>query len=204
MFLPLQIGFVSSCYVSLLPVFILCGRGYGLLGFPYFLLSFFRFCFLSPSRFFCLWPCLISSYISCYVCHFLLFDFFFLHAVPFANHSLFLSIIFFHISFHSYPFIQKDFAIKRVLDPICLILPKSFYWRFVFCNKSVFCCRSLSHAFLFQPRHKSTLWFLFCFLFAFLALWSSWWTFGLCFVLGFLPHELMGTNLQKRASTPTR
>ena len=49
---------------------------------------------------------------------------FFLHAVPSANHSLFLSIISFHISFHSYPFIKKDlglcgpssvYGIKRLL-----------------------------------------------------------------------------------------
>ena len=45
MFLPLQIRFVSSYYVSILPMFILYGKGYGLLGLPCFLLSFFFFFF---------------------------------------------------------------------------------------------------------------------------------------------------------------
>ena len=45
LFLPLQIGFVSSCCVSILPMFILCERGYRLLGLPCFLLSFFFFFF---------------------------------------------------------------------------------------------------------------------------------------------------------------
>ena len=98
-------------------------------------------------------PCLISSCISCYVCHFLWFGFSFLHAIPAADtscFSLFLFIVLFHISFHTYHFIQKDLGlcgpnnvdwIKRVLGPICLDLLKPFCWRTVFCDRSVFCWR---------------------------------------------------------------
>ena len=76
--------------------------------------------------------CLISSCVSCCVCHFLWFDFSFLHAIPATDTSccsLFLFIVFLHISFHAYPFIQKDLGlcgpdnvdwIKLVLGPICL------------------------------------------------------------------------------------
>ena len=86
-----------------------------------------------------------------------------------SYYSLFLFIVFLHISFHAYSFIQKDLGlygpnnvdwIKRVLGPICLDLLKPFYWRTVFCDRSVFrcrfvfycksafCCRSLSLEFL--------------------------------------------------------
>ena len=43
--------------------------------------------------------------------------------------------------------------------------------------------------------------YLHFFLWKFLALQSSWWVFGSCFSLGFLPHEPLGTDLQKWAST---
>ena len=136
----------------------------------------FCFCLLSfPCRFchsrlalFCSAACLylISSCISCCVCHFLWFCFSFLHVILAADTSywfLFLFIVLLHISFHTYLFIQKDLGlcgpnnvdwIKRVLGPICLYLPKSFYWRTVFYGKVVFYyrfvfyCRSLSLAFL--------------------------------------------------------
>ena len=39
------------------------------------------------------------------------------------------------------------------------------------------------------------------FLWTSLALWSSWWAFGPCFSLGFLPHRPLGIDLQKWAST---
>ena len=136
----------------------------------------FYFCPLSFPRRFCrsifalfrsaMCFCLISSCVSCHVFHFLWFGFSFLHVRPAIDTSccsLFLFIVLLHISFHTYLFIQKDLSlcgpnsvdwIKRVLDPICLYLSKSFYWRTVFYDKSVFCCRfvvcckSLSFAFL--------------------------------------------------------
>ena len=43
--------------------------------------------------------------------------------------------------------------------------------------------------------------YLHFFLWKFLALRSSWWVFGPCFSLGFLPHESLGTDLQKWTST---
>ena len=97
---------------------------------------------------------------------FLWFGFSFLHVIPAADtscRSLFLFVVLLHISFHAYPFIQKNLGlsgldnvdwIKRVLGPICLCLPKPscqstiFCDRFVFCGKFVFCCRSLSFALL--------------------------------------------------------
>ena len=83
--------------------------------------------------------CLISSCVSYCVCHFLWFNFSFLHAIFTADiswYSLFLFIVLLHISIHAYPFIQKDLClcrpdndnwIKRILGPICLDLSKSFY-----------------------------------------------------------------------------
>ena len=136
----------------------------------------FCFCLFSfPRRFYhsrlalfrfatCLY--LISSCVSCCVCHFLWFGFSFLHAILVADtscYSSFLFIMLLHISFHAYLFIQKDLSlcgpnnvdrIKKVLGPICLYLPKPFSWRTVFCSKTVFycrfvsCCRSLSFTFL--------------------------------------------------------
>ena len=82
--------------------------------------------------------CLISSCVSCCVCHLLQFGFSFLYAIPTIDtscSSLFLFIVLLHISFHTYPFIQKDLGlcgsnnvnrIKRVLGPICLNLSKPF------------------------------------------------------------------------------
>ena len=92
------------------------------------------------------------------------FGFSFLHVIPAANtscRSLFLFIVLLFISFHAYPFIQKNLGlcgpdnvdwIKRVLGPICLCLPKPFCQgtvlcsRSVFCGKFVFCYRLLSLA----------------------------------------------------------
>ena len=97
---------------------------------------------------------------------FLWFGFSFLHVVPAADtscHSLFLFNVLLHISFHAYPFIQKNLGlsgpdnvdwIKRVLGSICLCPPKPSYQKTVFCGKFVFygrfvfCCRSLSLALL--------------------------------------------------------
>ena len=58
--------------------------------------------------------CLISSCVSCCVCHFLWFDFYFLHAIlaiDISCRSLFLFIILLHISFHAYLFIQNDLGL---------------------------------------------------------------------------------------------
>ena len=97
--------------------------------------------------------CLISSRVSCCVCHFLRFGFSFLHVISATDISccsLFLFIVLLHISFHAYLFIQKDLGlcgpnnvdwVKKVLGPICLYLPKSFCQRTVFYGRSVFCCR---------------------------------------------------------------
>ena len=105
----------------------------------------FCYCLLSfPHRFYCsrlalfrsaTCLCLISSCVSCYVCHFLWFGFSFLHIILAADTSycsLFLFIVLLHISFHAYLFIQKDLDlcgpnnvdwIKKVLGRICLYLP---------------------------------------------------------------------------------
>ena len=70
---------------------------------------------------------------------FLWFGFSFLHVILAADtscRSLFLFIVLLHISFHAYPFTQKNLGlcgpsnvdwIKRVLGPICLCLLESFY-----------------------------------------------------------------------------
>ena len=91
---------------------------------------------------------------------FLWFGFSFLHVIPAADtscRSLFLFVVLLHISFHVYPFIQKNLGlsgpdnvdwIKRVLGSICLCPPKPSYQRTVFCSKFVFCCRFLSLALL--------------------------------------------------------
>ena len=104
--------------------------------------------------------CLIFSCVFCCVCHFLCFGFSFLYSIPIADTSccsLFLFIILLHISFHANLFIQKDLGlcgpnnvdwIKKVLGPICLYLPKPFCQRIVFCGKDLFCCKSLSLAFI--------------------------------------------------------
>ena len=84
---------------------------------------------------------------------FLWFGFSFLYVIPAADtsyRSLFIFIVLLHISFHAYPFIQKNLGlcgpdnvdwIKRVLSPICLFLPKPFYEGTVLCSRSVFCGR---------------------------------------------------------------
>ena len=175
------------------------------------------FCLLSFSRRFChsrfvlfcstVCLCLISSWVSYCVCHFSLIWFSFLHMIPTADTSccsLFLFIVLLHISFHADLFIQKNLGlcgpnnvnwIKRVMDPICLYLPKPLWQRtvscgrFVFCCKFVICCRST-----FCSRSAFFLW-------TFLALRSSWWAFGPWFLLGFLPHGILDMDSQKWAST---
>ena len=69
-----------------------------------------------------------------------------------------------------------------------------FYKKFLFCRRFVFYYRLLSLAFLSQPRCV-------CRLTSFLFLWSSWWVFRPCFLLGFPSHGLLGMSLQKWAST---
>ena len=100
---------------------------------------------------------------------FLWFGFSFLHVIPVADtscRSLFLFIVLLHISFHDYPFIQKNLGlcgpdnvdwIKRVLGQICLCLPKSFCQGTVLCGKTVLCGRSVfCGRFVFYGR------FVFC------------------------------------------
>ena len=84
--------------------------------------------------------CLISSRVSCCVCHFLQFGFSFFHVIPAADTSycsLFLFIVLLHISFHAYLFIQKDLGlcglnnidwIKRVLGPILSLFAEELYF----------------------------------------------------------------------------
>ena len=84
----------------------------------------FCFCFLSFPRHFCCTKlvlfrstacfCLISSCVSCCVYHFLWFGFSFLHTIPTTDTfccSLFLFNMLFHISFHTYLFIQNDLGL---------------------------------------------------------------------------------------------
>ena len=148
---------------------------------------------------------------------FLWFGFSFLHVILAADTSycsLFLFIVLLHISFHTYLFIQKDLGlcgpnnvdwIKRVLGPIYLYLLKPFYWRAVFCNKSVFCykfvfcCRLLFLAFLSLDLSCSLVFLVGLWALLFIGL-SSAWAFELCFLLGFLSHGLLDTDLQKWAS----
>ena len=128
--------------------------------------------------------CLISSHVSCYVCHFpLVWLFFFLHVISAADtsyRSLFLFVMLLHISFHAYHFIQKNLSlcgpdnvdwIKRVLCPICLCLPKPFYQR------TVFCCRSLSLALLSLILSCSSVFLVGLWALLFIGL-SSVWAFG--------------------------
>ena len=105
---------------SALLVFSLILFSFSFLHFLPLALSYFFMHFLLP------WLCLISSShvarhygfvffsflflcVSCYVCYFLWFDSSFLHAVPAAN--TFCCSLFLHISFHSYPFIQKNLGL---------------------------------------------------------------------------------------------
>ena len=149
--------------------------------------------------------------LSCCVCHFLWFGFSFLPAIP-ATYisccSLFLFIVLLYISFHTYPFIQKDLGIcgpnninwiKRVLGPICLDLSKPFCRRTVFCSRSVFCCKSFSLAFLSLGLSCSLVFLVGFWALLFIGL-SSIWAFEFCFLLGFLPHSLLSMNLQKLTS----
>ena len=118
------------------------------------------FCVCRPRCFYCS-RLVLFHYASCFILFlhvflatfviFLWFGFSFLHVIPTADtsyRSLFLFIVLLHISFHAYPFIQKNLGlcgpdnvdwIKRVLGPIYLHLPKPFYQRTIFCGRSVFC-----------------------------------------------------------------
>ena len=116
---------------------------------------------------------------------FLWFGFSFLHIIPAADtscRSLFLFVVLLHISFHAYPFIQKNLGlcgpdnvdwIKRVLGPIYLCLPKPS------CQRTIFYSRSF-------PLHF--------FLWTSLALWSFWWVFGPCFSLSLPPYGPLGMD----------
>ena len=82
--------------------------------------------------------CLISSRVSCCVCHFLRFGFSFLHVISATDISccsLFLFIVLLHISFHAYLFIQKD------LD---LCGPNNVDWIKKVLGQFVFICQSHS------------------------------------------------------------
>ena len=123
---------------------------------------------------------------------FLWFGFSFLHVIPAADTSccsLFLFIVLLHISFHAYPFIQKNLGlcgpdnvdwIKRVLGPICLCLSKSFCQgtvlcgRYVFCGRFAFCYRLLSLAFLSFDLSCSLVFLVGLWALLFIGLSSSW------------------------------
>ena len=110
--------------------------------------------------------CLISSRVSCYICHFSLVWLFFLSHDSWCWHFLPFLVSFdraFSYLFSRLSFMQKDLGlcgpnnvdwIKRVLGPICLCLLKPFCQgivlcgRFVFCSRFTFCYRLLSLAFL--------------------------------------------------------
>ena len=113
-------------------------------------------------------------------------------AVDTSCHSLYLFFVLLHISFHAYPFIQKNLGlcgpnnvdwIKRVLGPICLCLPKPFYQRTVFCDRFVFCgrfvfyYRSLSLALLSLDLSCSSVFLVGLWALLFIGL-SSVWVFG--------------------------
>ena len=100
--------------------------------------------------------------------------------------SLFLFVMLLHISFHAYPFIQKNLGlcgpdnvdrIKRVLGPICLCLLKPFCQRTVFCGRFVFCCRSLSLALLSLDLSCSLVFLANLWALLFIGLSSSWYIF---------------------------
>ena len=78
------------------------------------------------------------------------------------------------------------------------------------CAQFIFICRSHSARELYSAAKLYSVVDLYSaadrfplhfFLWTSLTLWSSWWAFGPCFSLGFLPHGPFGTNLQKWAST---
>ena len=136
-------------------------------------------------------------------------------AVDTSCHSLYLFFVLLHISFHAYPFIQKNLGlcgpnnvdwIKRVLGPICLCLPKPFYQRTVFCDRFVFCgrfvfyYRSLSLALLSLDLSCSLVFLVGLRALLFIGL-SFTWAFVSCNLLGFLPYGPLGMNLQKWALT---
>ena len=116
---------------------------------------------------------------------FLWFGFSFLHLIPATDtscRSLFLFIVLLHISFHAYPFIQKNLGlcgldnvdwIKRVLGLISLCLPKPFCQGIVLCGRSVFCSR-----FVFCGR------FAFCYRLLSLAFLSLDLSYSLVFLVG--------------------
>ena len=125
--MPLQIGFVLSCCVSTLPMFILYGRGHGLLGLPCFLLSILWFCFCFFFFFF-LYVFSVTGLVS------------FLHSFP----------VMFVISF-GLVFLSFMQFLLLTLSTVPYFFLSCFCYRFEFCCWSVFYCRSLS---LF-PMHFS-------------------------------------------------
>ena len=186
------------------------------------------FCLILFSRCFChsrialfrsiVCHCLISSCVSCCVCHFLWFEFSFLNTIPAINTScyfLFLFIVFLHISFHTYYFIQKDLGL---CGPIMLTRSKGFWAQFaLICwshsTEQLYSMVDLySAADLHFVADRFPLHF---FLWTFLVFWSSWWAFGPCFSSSFPLYGLLslasywafflmgflGMDLQKCAST---
>ena len=106
----------------------------------------FCFCLLSfPRRFYhsrlvlfrstaCF--CLISSCVSCCVCHFLRFGFSFLHVILAADtfcYSLFLFIVPFHFSFHAYLLYKRVWAF---VGQIMLTRSKGSWAQFFFIRRS--------------------------------------------------------------------
>ena len=181
----------------------------------------FSFCLLLfPRRFYrsrlvlfcfaaCL--CLISSRISCCVCHFLQFDFSFL----FFTHFLLLTLPVIPYFFSSYFFILVFTPVllyKRIwafVGQIMLTSSKGSQVQFILICQShsteelyftvdlysttdMYSAADLRFAVDCSPQHF--------FLWIFLALQSSWWIFGPCFSLGFLPHGFLDMDSQNWAS----
>ena len=167
------------------------------------------FCVCLPRRFCCnrlvlfrstTCLCLISSRVSCCVCHFLQFGFSLLHAFPAADtscRSLFLFIVLFHISFLAY------FLYKRIwafVGQIMLTGSKRSWAQFFFICRSHSARELYSAAKLYSAADCFPLHF---FLWTSLTFWSSQQAFGPYFSLGFPPYGLLDTDLQKWASTTT-
>ena len=159
------------------------------------------FCVCLPRRF-CRSRLVLFRSVTCFVLFlhafpatfviFLWFGFSFLHVIPAADisyRSLFFFIVLLHISFHAYPFIQKNLDlcgpdnvnwIKRVLGQICLCLLKPFCQgtilcgRSVFCGRFAFCYRLLSLEFLSLDLSCSLVFLVGLWALLFIGLSSSW------------------------------
>ena len=128
---------------------------------------------------------------------------------PAANtscYSLFLFIVPFHFSFHTYLLYKKVWAF---VGQIILTRSKGSWAQFVFIYRShsaeelYFTANLYSATDLYSAadlRFAVYCFPLYFFLWTFLTLQSSWWVFRSCFSLGFFPHGMdskMGINRHK-------